>query len=308
MAKGGGSKQNQTAQAGLTRIGDTNVRRGEEAYGYGTGVRDYVTEKYKALLEGAAGGGGGGGGGGGPDLYTQDLETIRKTGGFNPDQVEALRGYGIPKQWAQTGGWTDPEMTNFRLRTTASVPGFFDAMRRNLDQRTAVSGGYGPGLDAASIALAREQARGGAAASLESEGRLQEDIRANKKWASQTGSDMEARIFGNQKEALNQLIAKKNAAIARGDAAAARSFSEQMAVLGAMRGLRGETGAETEYDQLALRGYGGGLDQQKQGGGAQGWVNTGVAAAGTVAAILGGKAKDVQQLPAARRVGPQAPL
>lgn len=307
MAKGGNKQVNQASMRGLQQIGDTNVRRGEEAYGYGTGIRDYVTDKYKALLEGM---GDGGGGGGGTSPYMEDWETIRRTGGFNPEQVEALRGYGVPKNFATTGGWSPEEMQNFRARTTATIPGFYDAMRRNLQQRQAISGGYGPGFDASSLALAREQARGGAAAALESEGSLQESIREGKKWGATTGAGMEQFIFGNQRDALAKLESLRQAAIARGDASRARAFGEQMSVLGALRGLRGETGAETDYDELALRGYGGGVQGSQGDGGAgtRGWVQTGVAAAGTVAAILGGKAKDVQQLPAARRVGPQEPL
>lgn len=307
MAKGGAKKANkmlEQSQQDFRRFGGTQEGRSAEAYGYGTGIRDYVTDKYKSMLEGYGGDGGGGGGGGGQDEFSQDWETIRRTGGFNPEQVEALRGYGVPKNFAMTGGWSEPEMSNFRARTTASVPGFFDAMKRNLSQRQAISGGYGPGFDAAGVALAREQARGGAAAALESEGALQSSIREGKKWGATTSSDMESRIFGNQKEALAHLEAKKQAAMARGDAQSARAFGEQMAILSGLRGIRGETGAETAYDDLALRGYGGGLSAAGQYAQANPNVSIwdriaqiGGAATGLVPLFGGGKKKPPAEVP-----------
>jgi hypothetical protein len=149
-------------------------------------------------------------------------------------------------------------MANFRARTTASIPGFYDAMRRNLNNRMAVSGGYGPGFDAASMSLAREQARAGSAAALESEGHLQDSIREGRRWGSETGAANERVIFGNQERALQQLIQRRNAARARGDAAAAREFSQQMAILDALRETAGESYG-TDYDRLQLAGMGQGL-------------------------------------------------
>jgi hypothetical protein len=267
VAKGGAKKANQmleTSQQNFNNLGQIEQGRGAEAYQYGTGIRDYVTNKYKAMLEGmGAPGAGGGGGGGGGDKELQglkgDWQTIRRLGATSADQLNRLRGFGVPEEFARTGGYSDQDRTNFRLQSTESVPGFWDAARRNLASRAAVTGGYGPGFDAGNLALMREQSRGAASAALGAENTLQENIRGNRKWGAEQGAGNERFIFGNQTEALKKLETMRNAAIARGNAAAARSFSEQMAILGQLRDLRGETGAEVDYDKLAMSGYGGGL-------------------------------------------------
>lgn len=287
MAKGN-PQRNQMSQ-GLATIGNRNLQRSQEAYTFNTGLRDKVGARYDELWNENAGGGGGGGGGFNPnDEYNGRLTTIMETGGFNPDQVDALRGWGVPKDFAHTGGYSDQDKTNYRLRATAAVPGMFDGLRRGLQQRGAIGGGYGPGFDAAGIALARSQAREGAAAALNAEDTLQNNIRENKKWGASTGSDMESRIFGNQKQALDQLIQQKNAAQARGDAASARNFSERMAILSGMRGLRQEAGSELEYDEMATRGFGGGLNasQQQPGTGTMDRVMQGAAVAAPVIIAL----------------------
>ena len=262
MAKGGAQRTNQMIQqqwAPVQQFQQNQANRSNEAYGYGTGIRDYLTKQYMDIAGGE--GNWGGGGGGGPD--TSDIEarwqTVANTGGFDPAQVEAMRGWGVPKDFALTGGFSDADKANFRARATGAVPGFFDATRRAMERGRAVSGGYGPGFDTADLALMRNQARSASEASLGAETELADRIRSGRQWGATTGAGMEQNIFGNQSGALNtigSLRAQRAAAAAAGRNA---QFGDRWAALQALRGLRGEAGAETEYDKLALGGYGAGL-------------------------------------------------
>ena len=178
----------------------TFMDRGTAGYNRFSGVQDEVLGNYRNMLSGV--GTGGGGGIPGQNEYLNKLGVIEKLGAFSPEQANTLRGYGVPKEFAETGGFTGADKANFRARATASVPGLFDAMRRNLSQRAAVTGGTGPGFDAATMALARGQARSGAEAALGAETNLADMIRSGRQWGAETGAGLEKTLFSNMRSAM----------------------------------------------------------------------------------------------------------
>ncbi len=267
-------------------FGDRFKGYGEEAYDYGTGTRDWVTEQYKNLFSGLTGagapapagrGGGGGGGPKGPDPadqtgYLNWYKNVGQTGASSPEQLDTLRGYGLFKNFANTGGFDEGQKQDFRARSLAGVPSLYDGMRRDLGQRMAVTGGYGPGFDFAGSQIARDRSRAIGDASLGAETNLANMIRENQKWGATSGSGAEQQILGNQFEGTGQAssLAKtiqqqRNAAAAARNAGAQNDFRNQMAILSELRGLRGETGAEMDYGRMELGGYGGFGDSQARG-------------------------------------------
>ncbi len=252
---------------------------GEEAYGYGKGVRDFVTDQYKALLTPGEGSVGGGGGGYTPDTsslsnYESWFKNIGDTGATTPEQLENLRGYGVFKEFANTGGFSGADQANFRARGLSGVPSLYEGMRRDLGNRMAVSGGYGPGFDYAGSQLARDRARSIADTNLGVETNLANMIREGRKWGASSGSGAEQNILDRQMQATGQAsnLAQSIASQRAAAAAASRSgsqedFRNRMAILGELRGLRGETGAEMDYGQMELGGYGGFGDAAYRGQG-----------------------------------------
>ncbi len=242
---------------------------GEEAYGYGKGLRDFVTDQYKGLLSPAEGGVGGGGGGYEPDTsslsnYESWFKNVGETGATTPEQLENLRGYGVFKDFANTGGFSDADQANYRARGLSGVPSLYEGMRRDLGNRMAVSGGYGPGFDYAGSQLARDRARSIADTNLGVETNLANMIREGRKWGASSGSGAEQNILDRQMNAMGQgsglaqAIANQRASAAASSRAGSQEdFRNRMAILGELRGLRGETGAEMDYGQMEMGGYGG---------------------------------------------------
>jgi len=219
---------------------------------YSDAQRGKISDAYWDLYGEAGGGEGGGGGGGGPAYNPLNWANAREN--------ESMAGF---RNLLDTGGWSDPEMADFRGRASSTMPSFFEGLKNQLSaQNAGLSGnvGYGSQMNK----LARDASRGAADQQLNAEVELQGDIRNRKQTGLEGVGAYDTEFMGNQQrvEGLsNQEIANANAAAS---AAAGRRASSgydavrnRMGVLGELRGLRGEGGTDLAYNDRQLAGYGG---------------------------------------------------
>ena len=259
MAKGGGQTpaQSQWQQ----NYQNQQTARGDEAYGYSQGVRDDVTDFYRSQLSGEDGAGGGGGG----YSYDPRWDSVASTGGFDPAQVSAMRGWGVPEEFARTGGFSDADKLNFRQRSNGAVTGIADSLRRGTNQRQTISGGYGPGYDAASGAMSRDAYRAASDAALNTEGTLASQVRSGRQWGAEAGAGNEQKIFGNQSGALQTIDAGRARSSAAGAANRRGNLDNQYRAAQALRETRGESGIDMDYSKASLQGWGAGVAPKDPG-------------------------------------------
>lgn len=164
----------QTARANQFGAGMGSRSAGE--YDWRTGQRSRIADEYWNLYKGAGqpdatptGGGGGRRGG-------------RGAAGAAPvDPLAAMESdiYNRFTNLAETGGWTEPELANYRSWTTASTPGFYTGLKNELERMNAASGGYA-GYNSQAAKLSRDAARRAFETTQESESGLQQMVREAK--------------------------------------------------------------------------------------------------------------------------------
>lgn len=151
------------------------------------GVYNYLDAAYKKQA------------GGGDDISynTRALPgytDMARTGGWDPRDTadvegnigrwdEIARGEGSNstfKEFSETGGYTDADKTNIRQRIAGQTPALYARLKENMANRGRISGGYGSGVDTASLALARGGAQENAAAVRDGEIGLSESVRAGR--------------------------------------------------------------------------------------------------------------------------------
>jgi len=181
-----------------------------------TGAQDRSNQVFDAAFGGyqnLLGGLGQGGGGGG--------------GGFGAAQagIEGLTGPGNP--WAGGLG------RDIRSRNESLLPAFFDRIKAEQGRLQNIQGGYNPGYTAQMSKLSRDQAQSAQKSQLEREIALGEK-------SAQAAAAQAA--FNMQKQGMLASLARSQAGAA--NASNAQSFSQQMAILNAMGGLRGQTPGE----------------------------------------------------------------
>ena len=222
---------------------------GQEDRGYSTGSRGKIDEAYWNLYNNLGTGGGGGGGGGGYTPLTW----------ANARENEALAGY---RNLRDTGGWSSPEMQDFRSRANSVVPGFFENIRNQLSAANAgLSGNVGYGSQMAK--LARDAARQAGETNLNAEVDLQGQIRSAKERGLEGVGKYDTEYMQNQQrveQLRNQEIANQRAAAmaaaGRSRANAQQEFADKMSILGNLRELRGESGSDLPYFDRSLAGLG----------------------------------------------------
>jgi len=144
-------------------------------------------------------------------------------GGVNPGMAALA---GIQGPGSGIGGITGM----MRARNDSLLPGFFDRIRSEQERLQNVQGGYNPGYTAQLSKIARESAQEGASAKLKSELEIAKMQQAAK--AAQANFE------------LQRAGMMMRGGGGGGGGSADDSFRQQMAVLGAMGGLREQTPGE----------------------------------------------------------------
>ena len=89
----------------------------------------------------------------------------------------AYSGY---QDFANTGGFSDQNISDIRARSNAPIRGIYEQGIQNIDRNRSLSGGYSPNANAAQAKMAREMSYAAADQSLNTEARLAEAIRSGK--------------------------------------------------------------------------------------------------------------------------------
>jgi hypothetical protein len=143
---------------------------------------------------------------------------------------------------------------DIRSRNESLLPAFFDRIKAEQGRLQTIQGGYNPGYTAQMSKLSRDQAQSAQKSQLEREIALGE--KSAQAAAAQAAFDM-------QKQGMLASLARSQAGAA--SASNAQNFSQQMGVLNAMGGLRGQTPGEVAmYLQGGLGGLGAGQNAAGQ--------------------------------------------
>jgi len=271
-----------------------------EAQGWGLGE---MRGMYDELSSGGGGGGGIPGYGGQYDQYKKWYDTVGELGGANAEQVDAMRGYGQFKNFANTGGWSDADKNDFRARADSGTPQLFEGIRNEMTRRGTVQGGYGVGGGTALESMARQQAEQMRQSRLGAEGHIADSVREGQKWGASSGSEAEQKVFQNMLTGqqggmgIAERIAAENRAAASSRASSGRqNMQDRMGMIDAYTGLARQTGGQVAYGEQELAGYGGrtsadlGYQQAYQQGNQKGAGVPWGAIAGAVGTIGGGVA------------------
>jgi hypothetical protein len=144
--------------------------------------------------------------------------------------------YGGYRGFADNGGFSGADQTNFRNQATAVVPSLYKAMQRQLDLQGSRQGAYNTGLAAAQSRLGRQGAQEMSGATLNAEANLAQQIREGRLAGLGGMSNIESQRNTNKMTAAKQLQdaiqAQQAASAAASNAAAAREFAIQQAMAG----------------------------------------------------------------------------
>lgn len=183
----------------------------EGAQGRSNQVFDAAFGGYQNLLGGMGQPGSGGGGGGGMNA-----------------SIAALQGLGGPgNPWAGQLG------ADIRTRGDSILPGFYDRIKSEQTRLQNIQGGYNPGYTAQMSKLARDQSQSA------QKGQLDREISLGEKSAQAQAAQA---AFNMQREGMIAGMRRSGAASAA--ASGQQDFRNQMAILDAMGGLRGQTPGE----------------------------------------------------------------
>ncbi len=106
-------------------------------------------------------------------------------GSMDPEQVAKLRAtYGSAiggyQNFADTGGFSEEEKTNFLRRASAPVAAMYARQKDEMGRRLALQGGYSPGFSTSAARLTRQGAQAGAEAALGANVDLATQLRTGK--------------------------------------------------------------------------------------------------------------------------------
>lgn len=106
--------------------------------------------------------------------YVSQLGSFQPDLGKSPEDIQRLREYG------QTGGYSDSDISNERLRGSSTVSALYKNQAENMARQRAITGGLAPGYGASQRAMTRDLAQQQAGAALNTESTLQQNIRNNR--------------------------------------------------------------------------------------------------------------------------------
>ena len=126
-------------------------------------------------------------GGVNPEFY----KNMMNNGGLDETAINNFRGNGVFNEFQKTGGWSDSDKANFRSRSSSMLPAMYKNMADSMDRRRNVQGGYAPGFDSSTRAMARSQGQAMADANTNAELGLANQIRSGRQWGAEGGANAE---------------------------------------------------------------------------------------------------------------------
>lgn len=214
---------------------------GAEDRDYQTGQRGRITDEYWNLYNGLGEDGSGGGG-----------------GGFSPTIADARMNEAMPfyREAMNTGLFSDADRNDWRNRQALSSASIFGGLRQSLNEAANIRGGGFAGYNSSLAKLSRDKAREIEAGRLGAEASLQGQIRDNRFRGGEGVGKYDTEFMNNQR----MVEGMRNSAGAAGAARRGDDFRERMSILSELRQLRGESGSDLPYLQLAGRQYDSGLN------------------------------------------------
>lgn len=162
-----------------------------------------------------------GGGGGSANSSRAGYQKFADTGNAE-DYAKAQAGY---DEFARTGG---VDATALRQRATAIIPSFYDAYKRNAQNRASIQGGYSPGFDEQMAEIGRQQGREGFNASRQVEGDIADKVQAGREWGIGGQSSIANALSGNKLSGLGGLTNLDQFDASLGESRAARQSAQQL--------------------------------------------------------------------------------
>lgn len=108
------------------------------------------------------------------------LRSIGQTGGVDATGINRIRGNGIFDNFANTGGYSDADISNIRARATSPIAAQFATDQAAIDNSNRLQGRAGPNFAAATARLNRNRGISAADAARNAEIDIQQSIRDNK--------------------------------------------------------------------------------------------------------------------------------
>jgi len=105
-------------------------------------------------------------------------------GGVDEEGRNRIRGMGVFDEFSRTGGYNDQDIANARSRGTSGIPAFYDRVREEGNRLGRVQGGGGPGQAALMSRLARDESRGVAEASRDTELGIKDAVNKGRQWGT----------------------------------------------------------------------------------------------------------------------------
>jgi hypothetical protein len=139
-------------------------------------------------------------------------------GGIDPSRIssidENIAGY---KDIGRTGGWSDADKANVRLKASRTPTAFYTNLRNDMERRKNATGGYAPGFGASAARNTRESARAAADATLDSEVGIADSVRSGKlaglSGAQNAETSLINQIAGNQRFGIGAMSQDENMAL-----------------------------------------------------------------------------------------------
>lgn len=178
----------------------------------------------------------------------QNPQTGGGGGGANAAQAAALAAIHGLKGPSMSNPWAGQLGQDIRERGESLLPAFYDRIKEEQTRLQNVQGGYNPGFTSQMAKLAREQAQGAQS------GQLSREIELGK-LIDQRNRQNQAAQQSFQMNQAGMLAGLARGGRGGGGGGPDDNFRQQMAVLGAMGGLRGQAPGETgQYLQGGLGG------------------------------------------------------
>ena len=119
------------------------------------------------------------------------LEEFGRTGGFDADSTNRMRGGGVFEEFQKTGGYTPEQISDLRARSNSTLPAFYDTVRQGQNRMASIQGGNPQAANAMAARLARDEAKGMREQTLDTELGLGDRVREGRQWGAEGGAQAE---------------------------------------------------------------------------------------------------------------------